>query len=172
LRGARSRARPRDAGAPVGRALQEARQREAGHHGAAEEGDGLSAREILERADDVVHAALAKGPRHAFEAGGGIADIFGGDRHLVLEFAGGPMHRMGEAAQPLGPGGFLLLDDAAGLVRHASGKLRHLILRVAQRGRGLIAQIAGLRLGLVRQPVGLAPDLVHGLARVPARFLR
>ena len=54
------------------------------------------------------------------------------------------MHRMGEAAQPLGPGGFLLLDDAAGLVRHASGKLRHLILRVAQRGRGLITQLTTL----------------------------
>jgi hypothetical protein len=98
----------------MGRALQESRQREPGKHRPAKKGSRLAACEIVQAANEIIDAALAKRIGSAFELCRRIMYETGGMGQLLLEFVGGSMYRTRDAADLVCSDFLLLLRNRAG----------------------------------------------------------
>ncbi len=116
----------------MGRSEHETAGRKARQRGDAQEGEGLTAAEILGHAHEIVHILVLDGVRNPIDAVGKIADIARNCALLVVfELIGHAGHRRSNAAELAGGHVLLLAGKAARLFGGSAELLLGLALEVA-----------------------------------------
>ena len=159
----------------AGSALQEPDGGKAEQHGRAKERRRLSARELLNVADDLRHIAVPHRLRDVVELRCGLADILARLRQIAVELGCGAADHVGDVADIIGARGFLVLQRAAqflaGIGRHVLGGFREVGRLAFHRIHRAVCKAARLALDVAAEVARLPGGLLRLLARIGAARL-